>query len=134
MPDFELTSLDNSVIHINQYSGKPVIVNFWATWCVPCKQEMPLLERYYTDQNGKLIILGINYEEPLEIARPFVLENQITFPVLLDSHGKIRDQFMIRGFPTSLFIDSKGIFVAEHIGALDEESRKSYLQLIGVKI
>jgi cytochrome c biogenesis protein CcmG/thiol:disulfide interchange protein DsbE len=134
IPDFELTSLDNSSIHINQYLGKPVIINFWASWCIPCKQEMPLLEHYYQNQNGKLIIIGVNNEEPANIARPFVLENQITFPILLDLQGKIRDQFMIRGFPTSLFIDAKGIFVAEHIGALDEESIKSYLQLIGVKI
>jgi cytochrome c biogenesis protein CcmG/thiol:disulfide interchange protein DsbE len=134
MPDFELTSLNNSSIHITQYLGKPVIVNFWASWCIPCKQEMPLLERYYQNQKGNLIILGVNYEEPADIARPFVLENQITFPILLDLQGKVRDQFMIRGFPTSLFINAKGIFVAEHIGALDEESIKSYLQLIGVKI
>jgi len=134
MPDFELTSLDNSTVNIKQFLGKPVIINFWASWCIPCKQEMPLLERYYQDQNGKLIIIGINNEEPASIARSFGLENKITFPILLDLQGKIRDQFMIRGFPTSLFVDSKGIFVAEYIGALDDESIKSYLQLIGVKI
>ncbi|MDR3575135.1 MAG: TlpA disulfide reductase family protein [Anaerolineaceae bacterium] len=134
MPDFDLTSLDNSDIHISQYLGKPVIVNFWASWCVPCKQEMPLLERYYQAQNGQLIIVGINNQESVDIARPFVLENHISFPILMDLQGKIRDQFMIRGFPTSLFINSKGVYIAEHIGTLDEESLKSYLQLIGVKI
>jgi thiol-disulfide isomerase/thioredoxin len=134
MPDFELTSLDNSNIHINQFLGKPVILNFWASWCVPCKQEMPLLERYYESQGGKLIVVGIDDEEPVDLVKPFVLANQIKFPILLDSQGKIRDQFMIRGFPTSLFIDAKGVFVAEHIGVLDEQSLTSYLQLIGEKI
>jgi Peroxiredoxin len=134
MPDFELTSLENSSVHLNQYLGKPVIINFWASWCIPCHDEMPLFERYYQYQNGNLIIIGVNYEEPVDIVRPFILENHITFPILLDEQGKVRDRFMIRGFPTSLFIDSKGIFVAENIGALDKESIKSYLQLIGVKI
>jgi cytochrome c biogenesis protein CcmG, thiol:disulfide interchange protein DsbE len=134
MPDFALKSLDTSTVHLNQYLGKPVIVNFWASWCIPCRDEMALFERYYQYQNGNLIVIGVNYEEPIDIVRPFVLGNQITFPVLLDEQGKIRDQFMIRGFPTSLFINSKGIFVAENIGALDDESIKSYLQLIGVKI
>jgi|SRR5271157_407588 len=134
MPDFELKSLDNSNIHINQYLGKSIIVNFWATWCVPCKQEMPLLERYYQNRNSELIIIGINDDEPVDLVRPFVIDNQITFPILLDHQGKIRDQFMIHGFPTSLFINSKGIFIAEHIGALDEQTLTSYLQLIGAKI
>ena len=134
LPDFKLVSLNNSEVDLNQYLGKPIIINFWATWCVPCKQEMPLFERYYQNQNGQLIILGIDNEEPADIIRPFVIENQISYPILLDNQGKIRDQFMIRGFPTSLFIDAKGIYKAEHIGLLDDESLKSYLQLIGVKI
>lgn len=129
-PDFSLESLDGEKIAFSELVGKPIVVNFWATWCDPCKEEMPLFEAIYRENSG-IVVLGVNYNEPANIIRRFVEERGITFPVLLDADGKIAERFQVFGFPTTYFIDRDGILRGTHVGQLDEQILLSYLEKIG---
>ncbi|MFZ6018588.1 MAG: TlpA family protein disulfide reductase [Chloroflexota bacterium] len=129
-PDFSLESLDGEKITFSELVGKPIVVNFWATWCDPCKEEMPLFEAIYRENSG-IVMLGVNYNEPANIIRRFVEERGITFPVLLDADGKIAERFQVFGFPTTYFIDRDGILRSTHVGQLDEQILSSYLEKIG---
>jgi cytochrome c biogenesis protein CcmG/thiol:disulfide interchange protein DsbE len=129
--DFKLNNLDGSAVSLSQYHGNPVILNFWATWCEPCKQEMPLLESYYQKSLHNLVVLGINDEEPPDKVKAFVSEYRLTFPILLDTDGAIANLFFVHGYPTSLFIDADGVLRAQHIGTLSEDILQNYLILIG---
>ncbi len=107
-PDFSIESLDGEKLTFSEFIGKPIIINFWATWCDPCKAEMPLFEAIYR-QNSGLVVLGVNYNEPVNVIRRFVEEQEITFPILLDVEGKIAQKFQVFGFPTTYFVDRDGI-------------------------
>jgi|WetSurMetagenome_2_1015567.scaffolds.fasta_scaffold340142_2 thiol-disulfide isomerase/thioredoxin len=130
--DFELGALKGPSVKLTQFRGLPVIINFWATWCGPCKEEMPLLQKTYADLGGKLVILGVNVQESPDIVSPFVSQYGITFPILLDQDGMLENRFAVRGYPTSFFIDPKGVLQAQHIGELSGDLLAGYLKMIGV--
>jgi len=131
-PAFELETLDGPKLGLEYFSNRPVIINFWATWCEPCKEEMPLLEAY-ANRYSEISIIGINYDEPLQIVRRFVEDQEITFYILMDPGGKISNQFKVFGFPTTFFIDAEGILQSNHIGQLNEQLMDLYLEQIGIK-
>jgi len=130
--DFSLPGLQNQTIQLSQYRGKAVILNFWATWCVPCKDEMLLLQKYSDQMHSLLVVIGINSSEQAPDVAAFVAANQIKFPIALDLSGEITRKFMINGYPTSFFVDAKGILRDEHIGALRDDLIRGYLQAVGV--
>lgn len=121
-PDFQLQTPDGNLVALSSYSGKPVIVNFWATWCPPCRAEMPDMQRIYEDYRREgLIILGINNQESGNVVKEFSDEFGLTFPLLLDSNGKVSELYLVRNFPTTLFIDSNGVINSIQIGSMDYE-------------
>lgn len=132
-PNFELATLDGETFSLSQLRGKAVIVNFWATWCPPCKEEMPLLQQYYAARSVDLVVLGVDVMETVDLVKPFAGRMEITFPVLLDEKGQVYDLYRLRGLPTSFFLDSEGVLRAMHIGLLDERMLKGYLSQIGVE-
>lgn len=129
-PDFTLESLDGEKITLSELANQPIVINFWATWCDPCKEEMPLFEAVYSENSG-IVVLGINYNEPANIIRRFVEERGITFPILLDADGKLAERFQVFGFPTTYFIDRDGILRGIYVGQLNEQLILSYLEEIG---
>lgn len=129
-PDFTLESLDGEKITLSELANQPIVINFWATWCDPCKEEMPLFEAIYSENSG-IVVLGINYNEPANIIRRFVQERGITFPILLDADGKLAERFQVFGFPTTYFIDRDGILRGIYVGQLNEQLILSYLEEIG---
>jgi len=131
-PEFELTSLDGSTLKLSQYLGHPVVVNYWATWCEPCKEEMPLLQRSYEKNGPALIVLGVDAGEGAADVARFVDDLGLTFPILRDNDYKVESMFGILAYPTTVFIDSNGIIQARHIGQLDARLLDAYLKLIGV--
>jgi peroxiredoxin len=131
--DFELNTLDGTTMRLSQFQGQAVIVNFWGTWCPPCVQEMPLLEAVYSREQPELIILGVNEQDSLADARQFVADFNIRFPILVDKDGLVAEQYIVRGFPTTFFIDAEGVLQAQHIGGLDEELLSGYLLEIGIE-
>lgn len=124
-PDFELTTLDGKSVKLSNYKGKKVILNFWATWCPPCKEEMPHMQNFYEKfkENG-IEIVAVNLtsvDKGQKVIETFVKKNGITFPILLDKEGKIGDIYQTISIPTSYILDSRGIITNKIIGPMDEE-------------
>ncbi len=109
--DFTLTSLDGKQVRLSDLRGKVVLLNFWATWCPPCKAEMPDLEAIYRENadSHNFVILAVDVEEQAELARTFAKQYGLTFPVLPDSDGRVsNNRYFIRTLPTSFIIDRAG--------------------------
>jgi thiol-disulfide isomerase/thioredoxin len=132
-PDFTLTGLDGKSYRLSALKGTPVVINFWATWCAPCKDELPLIERYSKQYAGKLVVLGVNSEEESGIVRPFILEMEITYPILLDHSGAISDRYFARDLPYTFFIDRDGIIRGQKLGLLYEDALIAFLNQIGIE-
>jgi thiol-disulfide isomerase/thioredoxin len=131
--DFELNTLDGQQIKLSDFKGRPVLVNFWATWCDPCKEEMPLFEQVYSTNNVNLMVIGVNAQEDPAIVKPFVEQYRLTFPIAMDRNGDVEKLYAVRGYPTTFFIDANGVLQAQHIGQLNDNLLKNYLKLIGVE-
>ncbi|MBI2847216.1 MAG: TlpA family protein disulfide reductase [Chloroflexi bacterium] len=116
-PDFRLASLDGNTLSLSELRGRPVLVNFWATWCGPCRAEMPILEKVHRDKASEgLVILGVDVGEDERTVRAFVRDFQLSFPVLLDRAQKVTEQYRILGIPTSFLIDRNGIIRFVKVG------------------
>jgi thiol-disulfide isomerase/thioredoxin len=128
-PDFTTILLDGSPIALSDLRGQVVMLNFWATWCPPCREEMPamqsMLEQY---GNQSFTILAVNNQEQPGIIQPFLDELGLTMPIALDSLGFIESQYNIVSFPTSLFLDRDGVIYAVHLGPISAEQMESYIQ------
>jgi thiol-disulfide isomerase/thioredoxin len=129
-PDFSLTSLDNQTVKLSQFRGTPVLINFWATWCPPCKEELPLLVKTHQANQDRLVILGVDMAEEAGVVRDKVREVGITYPVLLDSQNEVTNRYQVRGYPTSLFVDKNGIVQRITVGQLTEDTIKSALDRV----
>jgi peroxiredoxin len=110
-PDFALKTLDGKTIRLSDYKGKPVLLNFWATWCGPCRAEFPDFQRAWTDNANQLVIIGINNTTTDDKAQipAFLDEFGVTFPIVLDESGDTAKAYNILGLPTSIFVDRNGL-------------------------
>ncbi|NLG71452.1 MAG: TlpA family protein disulfide reductase [Chloroflexi bacterium] len=133
-PPFELQSLAGETYRLEDLHGQPVVVNFWATWCAPCRLEMPLLDSYQAQYGDQLTILAVNFDEPQDLVQRFVDELGLTLPVLLDPGGKVVNQYRVRGYPTTVFIDAEGVIRYQHMGQLEERQLARYLEEMGVSL
>jgi thiol-disulfide isomerase/thioredoxin len=113
--------------------GAVVLVNFWATWCIPCRDEMPLLEQAYRRAGpGLLMVLGVNFDEPEALVRSYAEEMRLTFPILLDPGASVQRLYRVRGYPSTFLVGADGLLRVEHIGVLSESSLTAYLQEAGL--
>lgn len=131
--DFSLPGIQAPSIKLSDFRGKVVVLNFWATWCIPCKDEMPLLQKYADALGSSVVVIGINSQEQAPDVKAYIEANHIRFPIALDLSGEITRRFQINGYPTTFFVNQKGILRSEHIGALREDLLLGYLQGVGVK-
>ena len=126
--DFTLKDLSGKTWTFSELRGKVVLVNFWATWCPPCRKEMPDLETLYERFGSKgLVVLGISDEEAAKV-EPFIRERKVSFPVLLDPGRKVNDLFVVEGIPKSFVYDREGKLVAQSI---DMRTQKQFLEMLG---
>ncbi len=119
-PDFELHTLDGEQIKLSDFRGSRVMLNFWATWCPPCRAEMPDMEKFH--QNKDVVILAVNLTETesnRQDIEEFAKKHGLTFPILLDEHIEVASLYMIQPIPTSYMIDSNGIVQNKAFGALN---------------
>jgi peroxiredoxin len=120
--NFSLSDLNGAQISLADFRGRPVLINTWATWCPPCRSEMPTLNAYYQSQQSKgLVILAINAGETRQEAAAFASEYGLRFQVLLDPAERLMDQLQIFDFPTSILVGRDGLVKAVHIGMLTPE-------------
>jgi peroxiredoxin len=120
--DFSLQTVDGQTIELGDYRGQVVLLNIWATWCPPCRAEMPDLEAYYREHKmDGFVVLAVNSGESAETVAAFLEEQDFTFPVLLDPDGEVMSGYKVRGLPTSFFIDRGGIMRDLWSGQLSPE-------------
>ncbi|MBG7609993.1 MAG: redoxin domain-containing protein, partial [Anaerolineae bacterium] len=96
-PNFELKSLDGELINLKDLRGKPVVINFWATWCGPCRLEMPAFQDRFEKNHGNLQILAVNFDESQEEVDAFVDEYELSFSIVLDPDSKVQQLYQVRG-------------------------------------
>jgi peroxiredoxin len=127
--DFVLNDVDGSPITLSDLRGQPVILNFWATWCAPCRVEMPDLQAAYDrHQADGLVILAINREETAVTVRDFFYDElDLTFTPLLDEAGDVARLYGVANYPTSVFVDGAGLVTAVHLGLMTEAQIEGYL-------
>src|SRR3989338_4165724 len=133
-PNFVLATLEGKKLSLWEFAGKKaVILNFWATWCPPCKKEMPLLQRYYEkfDQDSyNLEILAINMQEDPALVKEWIKDFSMTYTILLDPAEQAKSSYNIYAKPTTFFIDKTGIIRAKKLGQLTEDELDANFKLI----
>lgn len=121
-PDFTLSTLNGETIRLSDLRGQPVFINFWASWCAPCRREMPELVRVYEAHRAdglNILALNVTAQDSLPEVKAFVEEFELPFPVLLDETGAVSlGLYQLRGLPTSVFINREGAVVRIYVGAM----------------
>ncbi len=134
-PAFSLPLLSGAEVGPHTYKGKVIILNFWASWCPPCRREMPSMERLYRDYKDKgVVILGVNDMESEEDVRSFYDEYMLSFPTVLDKDGKVFNQYGVLAIPTSFIIDREGRLIGKVFGPREwdsEHARALIKELLG---
>ncbi|MGD6818612.1 TlpA family protein disulfide reductase [Metabacillus sp. 113a] len=124
-PDFELKTLSGESAKLSDYKGQKIILNFWASWCPPCKAEMPHMEEFYEkNKDSKFTILAVNLtnmDRGEDSIKSFVEDYQLTFPILLDEKGEIGAEYQAHAIPTSYVLDEEGIIRNRITGPMSEE-------------
>ena len=118
-PDFTLQSLEGKTYTLSELRGQAVLVNLWATWCPPCRAEMPAMQKMYKEykeQGFVVLALNMTYQDTPSAVLPFSQEYGLTFPILLETNGKVAQRYQLRSLPSSFFIDRDGIIQEVVIG------------------
>ncbi len=118
-PDFTLDTLDGEEITLSEFRGDPVILNLWASWCPPCRAEMPAIQEVYDsnrDRGLKVLAVNMTYQDSAEAAEAFVREFELTFPIPLDRTGAVGNGYQLRALPSTFFIDRNGVIQQVIIG------------------
>ena len=123
VPDFTLETLGGELVSLSSFRGQVVVLNFWATWCTPCREEMTEFQALWEehDPQGNLMLLAVNLQESTDSVAAFVDEFGLTFPIALDSDGDVLDKYGLPGLPGTFFIDEAGILQARVLGPLDAD-------------
>ncbi len=115
--DFELASLNGEKRSLSSFQGQIVVLNFWASWCGPCVEEMPGMQALYDDMQGQdVTVVAVNVQEQPKVVEEFVTSNEFSFPVLLDRDGSVASRYGVRGLPTSYIVTPDGEIVASKVG------------------
>jgi peroxiredoxin len=129
-PNFTLSTVDGQQVSLHQYRGRVVFLNFWATWCIPCREEMPALEQLHqTYQSQDLVILSIDLKESADQVKAFFHKHNLSFPALLDQDGSVFRDYLVAGMPTTYLVGRDGTLLARGVGGKDW-TRAEALQLI----
>lgn len=130
-PDFALYDLEGRVVQLSDFRGeKPVFVNFWATWCGPCRREMPLMQRLYAERGHEFELLAVNVMEHRPQVGAWVESHGLEFPILMDVSGDVAARYGVWSYPTSIFIDKDGVVRGRFVGELSYEIMEDFINRI----
>ena len=123
-PDFELKDIaTGEMVKLSSLRGRPVWINFWATWCPPCREEMPEMEKIYSEYKDRnLAILGVDVQESEQAVKEFTRSLELTWTFMIDPNGAITDRYFVGGLPSHYFVDREGVIQAVHVGGLTNMS------------
>ena len=133
-PEFNLVNTAGEKVALSDHRGQVVLINFWATWCPPCRQEMPGIQSQFEMHNGDLVVLAIDDAEPTDLVAAFRDELGLGFEPLLDTRSQISSLYQVRAFPTSMFVNEHGIIQFVHIGFMAESQLDEYLEQMGLGV
>jgi thiol-disulfide isomerase/thioredoxin len=131
LPDAEFTTGSGRRVRVTDLHGSPAVINFWATWCGPCREEIPVLQAAHAD-NQQIAFLAVTDELPTTV-RPFVERNEMTLPVWYDPGGRAGKAYGVQSIPTTIFLDAAGVVVARHVGALTRATLDDYLERLSTQ-
>ncbi|WP_235616060.1 TlpA family protein disulfide reductase [Metasolibacillus fluoroglycofenilyticus] len=119
-PNFTLETLEGETLSLSEFKGKKVFLNFWATWCPPCRAEMPDIQKFSEDEDVLVFAINLTYtEDSLITVNNFIQDKGFTSPVLIDKNGEVAELFRVQAYPTSYMIDSNGRIQYVALGALN---------------
>lgn len=132
--DFTMLDKDKISISLSDHYGKPIVLNFWASWCPPCRSEMPAFDKLYKEKGDVIDVLMVNltdgYRETTETADSFAEENGYGFPVYFDTKGEGANRYGIVSIPTTVFIHSDGTIMGTYMGAMSEDTLNNYVNAL----
>jgi len=132
-PDFALVELEGETVSLSDFHGQPVLINLWATWCGPCRIEMPTIQSRFEEYRDEgFIVLAVNFDEKKEDVQAFGDEFGLTFLMLLDPGAKVQKLYRTRSYPSSFFVDRNGVIQVQHIGVMTEGNLDGNLAQIGL--
>lgn len=126
-PDFSVTDKDGNTVLLSDFFGKPIVVNFWATWCSPCKMEMPHFEDAYKTHGGEIVFLMVNVGDSRDKAYKFGADNAYTFPIYHDSNYSASMAYSVSSIPATLFINEKGELIHTQIGTMNKMMLETHI-------
>ena len=133
-PDFALVDMDGATRRLSELRGRPVIVNFWATWCPPCRDEMPSMQRAWLQFRGQgVAMVAINVGEDEEVIFPFTANYPVEFPLLLDHDGTVVGQWPVRGLPSTFIVDPEGRVAYQAIGGREWDDPELMRQVLALR-
>ena len=133
-PDFQVYDKDGNAVHLSDFFGKPIVLNFWASWCGPCQSEMPDFNEKYAELGGDVHFVMVNMtdggRETVETASAFIEKNGYNFPVFFDTTGEAAATYGAYSLPTSFFINAEGHVIAQAVGAIDAATLQQGIDMI----